>query len=338
MNSIDPRNASEKTKTGSLREMDYLYQGKLTPQGIDYLSRFKRFNLFSRRRTALLFALCLPITVPLALLRLLALFVVFAGGTGLKRFLGIQLDAYPKIIELIYLICLGVYTRSRREKDPGAPADDTSDRCTVIITNHHSRFDAMLLSNLHRADATFRAAAKTSFFGRLLMTSGLCNRAMEDGIALDTKEGREEFRHRLKVAVGRPLIFFPEGRVVQKPKTIMTFQNHLLLGQKVKVICRESRYRSYFLDHTQIEIPFFKAPYSRLKNKLLWDSLIEALPFLVSVVTVFETRVIGTVELTGNEPLEDIDAALYAPYVAQGFDLVEVDPQLAKKLLQSLYL
>jgi hypothetical protein len=258
----------------------------------------------------------------------------------LKKYLAISLEDYPKIINIIYFLCLGVYIRALEGEHADIPPDAAAGkngRCTVIVTNHHSRFDAMLLANLHQADATYRAAAKTSFFGKLLVASGLCSRAMEEGVALDTKDGREEFRRRLKAAYSRPLLFFPEGRVVQKPKTIMTFQNHLLQGQKVKIICLESSYRSYFLDHTQIEIPFFKAPYSRFNNKLLWDSLIEALPFLISLVTVFETKVIGTVELTGSETLEEIDAALYSPYFDHGFSLVSIDPLLAKKLLHSLY-
>jgi hypothetical protein len=274
-------------------------------------------------------------------LRLLALFVVFAGGICLKKYLAISLDDYPKIISIIYFLCLGVYIRAKEEEpadtSPGAAAGKNG-RCTVIVANHQSRFDAMLLANLHQADVTYRAAAKTSFFGKLLIASGLCSRAMEEGLALDTKEGREEFRRRLNAGDGRPMLFFPEGRVVQKPKTIMTFQNHLLQGQKVKVLCRKSSYKSYFLDHTQIEIPFFKAPYSRFKNKLLWDSMIEGLPFLISLVTVFETEVIGTVELNGSETLEEIDASLYSLYFDHGFSLVSIDPLLAKKLLNSFYL
>lgn len=312
---------------------DYVQNGKITPLGIEYLFQFKQFNLFSKVRTALLFTLSLPISIPLALLRLVTLFAVFGGGFLLKKYLAINLEDYPKIIRLIYFVCLGVYIRAKETS-----LDGESDRCTVIITNHHSRFDAMLLANLHQADATYRAAAKSSFFGRLIMASGLCSRAMEEGIAVDSKEGREEWRRRLHAAVGRPLLFFPEGRVVQKPATIITFQNHLLLGQKVKIICKKSRYQSYFVDHTQIEIPFFKAPYCRLKNKLLWDSIVESLPFFVSFVTVFETEVLGSVQLNGNETLEEIDAALYSFYLAHGFRLVTIDPLLAKKLLQSLYL
>lgn len=319
---------------------DYVQNGKITPLGIDYLLQFKQFNLFNNASTVLLFTLFLPIIILLALLRLLALFAVFAGGFLLKKYLAINLDDYPKIIRLIYFVCLGVTIRAK-DQEGGTTSPDAasgeSGRSTVIITNHHSRFDAMLLANLHQADATYRAAAKSSFFGRLIIASGLCSRAMGEGIAVDTKEGREEWRRRLHAAAGRPLLFFPEGRVVQKPGTIITFQNHLLLGQRVKVICKKSSYRSYFLDLTQIEIPFFKTPYSRFKNKLLWDSLIEGLPFLVSFVTFFQTEVMGTIELNGTETLEEIDAALYALYLAHGFRLVTIDPLLVKKLLQSLY-
>lgn len=325
----------------ALSDDDYVQNGKITPLGIEYLLQFKQFHLFSKARTALLFTLSLPIIIPLALLRLVAFFAVFGGGFLLKKYLAISLEDYPKIIRLIYFLCLGVYISAKEpETATTSPATASGERdgCTVIITNHHSRFDAMLLANLHQADATYRAAAKSSFFGRLIIASGLCSRAMEEGIAVDTKEGREEWRRRLHAATGRPLLFFPEGRVVQKPETIITFQDHLLLGQRVQIICKKSRYKSYFLDHTQIEIPFFKAPYCRLKNKLLWDSIMEGLPFFVAFVTVFETEVLGTVQLNGNETLEEIDAALYAFYLAHGFRLVTVDPLLAKKLLQSLYL
>lgn len=324
-----------------LHEDDYLYNGKLTQLGIDYLSQFKCFNLFSQVRTVILFILFLPVTIPLAILRVLALFVVFSGGFLLKKYFSIHLDNYPKIINILYFLCLGVYLRVKDPETVGTPpgvVDEKRDRSTVIVTNHHSRFDAMLLANLHQADATYRAAAKTSFFGKLIIGSGLCSRAMEEGIAVDTKEGRGEWRRRLSSAYARPMLFFPEGRVVQKPKTIMTFQNHLLSGQKVDILCRKSSYQSYFLDHTQIEIPFFKAPYSRFKNKLLWDSLIEGLPFLISLFTVFETEVIGTIHLNGSETLEEIDESLYSLYLENGFRLVTIDPLLAKKLLQSLYL
>lgn len=321
---------------GGLREEDYLQRGRLTPLGVDYLSRFKHFRLFDNPGTLLLFLLSLPIVIPLALLRLMGLAASFGGGLLLKRYLSISLDAYPKLISLIYFLSLGVWLRNKKTgQEDSAPL--VSDCATVIVTNHPSRFDAMLLANLHQADATYRGAAKTSFFGRLLIASGLCSRAMEEGLVLDSKEGREEWRQRLRTAYRRPMLLFPEGRVVQKPQTIMTFQNHLLLGQRVKVICRASRYRSYFLDHTQIEIPFFKPPFSGLKNKLLWDSLIEVLPFLMAVITVYETKVIAVMELSGSESLEEIDAALYAPYFDQNYRLVSVDPQLSKKLLQSLY-
>ena len=161
---------------------------------------------------------------------------------------------------------------------------------------------------------------------------------MEDGLALDIKEERDEFRQRLKKGHNRPMLFFPEGRVVQVPKTIMSFQNHLLQGQRVKVVCLESSYTSYFVDHTQAQIPFFREPYASLKQKVLWDSLSESFPFLISLITVFETKVIGTVELTGSETLDEIDVALYSPYFDNDFSLVDVDPALAKKLLNSLYL
>lgn len=325
------------------REMlddDYVQNGKITPLGVDYLLQFKQFNLFSKARTVLLFTLFLPLIIPLALLRLIAFFMVFAGGFLLKKYLAIYLEDYPKIVRLIYFFCLGVFIRVKDQEGVTTSLDAAaaeSDRSTVIITNHHSRFDAMLLANLHQADATYRAAAKRSFFGRLIIASGLCRRAMEEGIAVDSKPGRTEWRRRLSSAYERPMLFFPEGRVVQKPGTIITFQNHLLLGQRVKIVCKKSSYQSYFLDHTQIEIPFFKTPYSRFKNKLLWDSMMEGLPFFVSFLTVFQTEVIGIVQLEGTETLEEIDAALYAFYLAQGFHLVTVDPLLAKKLLQSLY-
>ena len=324
-------------KGREFREEDFLRNNKLTPLGIEYLLEFKRFNLFNRARTVLLFTLCLPLIIPMALLRIIALALVFTVGFLLKKYLAIHLDNSPPLIRSIYLLCLGVVVRA---KDPqeAAPTPGASDRSTVIVTNHHSRFDAMLLANQHQADATYRAAATSSFFGKLIIGSGLCSRAMEEGIALDSKEGREKWRRRLHAAAGRPLLFFPEGRVVQRPKTIMTFQNHLLVGQKVKVICKESSYQSYFLDHTQIEIPFFKTPYSRLRNKLLWDSIIEGLPFLISFVTIFRTEVIGIVELNGSESLAEIDELLYSLYRAKGFRLVTIDPLLAKKLLQSLYL
>ena len=333
--------AHQSLEKSTLADEDFVRNGKITPLGIEYLSRFKRFNLFDKASTIILFTLCLPLIIPMALLRLLALFVVFAAGILLKKYLSINLENSPKFVRYIYFVCLGVYVRAKDQESAttslGA-ASGESDCCTVIITNHHSRFDAMLLANLHQADATYRAAAKSSFFGKLIIASGLCSRAMEEGIAVDTKEGREEWRRRLNTAAGRPLLFFPEGRVVQKPETIITFQNHLLLGQKVKIICKKSSYKSYFLDHTQIEIPFFKTPYSRLKNKLLWDSIVEGLPFLVSFVTVFQTEVMGTVQLKGNETLEEVDDALYSFYVDNGFRLVSVDPLLVKKLLQSLYL
>lgn len=326
--------ALQSSGNSSLADDDLVQNGKITPLGIDYLLRFKQFNLFSKASTAFLFTFFLPIIIPLALLRLLALFLVFGGGILLKKYLAIHLEDYPKISRIIFFVCLGIIIRAKAQEEASTGKNE---RCTVIITNHPSRFDAVLLASLHQADATYLAAAKSSFFGRLIMASGLCSRAMEEGIALDTQEGREEWRRRLNAAAGRPLLFFPEGRVVQKPETIITFQNHLLYGQKVTLICKKSRYKSYFLDHTQIEIPFFKTPYSRFKNKLLWDSIIEGLPFLVSFVTVFETEVLGTVQLNGKETPEEIDDALYSFYLANGFRLVAIDPLLVKKLLQSFY-
>ena len=320
---------------------DFVQNGKITPLGIEYLLRFKRFSLISKASTAILFSIGLPIIVPMAILRLVSLFVVFGAGIVLKKYLSISLDNYPGIIRIIYFVCLGVSIRSkdkvRAHAPPGADAGN-SDRCTVIVSNHNSRFDAILLANLHQGDATYLAAAKSSFFGKLLIDSGLCSRSMEEGIALDTPEGRAEWRRRLKSAYCRPLLFFPEGRVVNKPNTIITFQNHLFLEQKVNIICKKSSYTSYFLDHTQIEIPFFKAPYSKLNNKTLWDSIIEGIPFFVSFVTVFQTEVIGTVQLNGNESIEEINESLYRLYIDNGYSLVTLDPLLVKKLMQSFYI
>lgn len=321
---------------------EYFFQnGKITPLGIEYLLQFKRFSLFSKASTAILFSICLPIIIPMAILRLISLFVVFGTGILLKKYLSINLDKYPKIINIIYFICLGVYIRSKdKERASTPPGTDSgnSECCTVIVSNHNSRFDAILLANLHQSDSTFLAAAKSSFFGKLLIDSGLCSRSMEDGIALDTKEGREEWRRRLNSAYCRSMLFFPEGRVVHKPNTIITFQNHLFLGQKVNIICKKSFYKSYFLDHTQIEIPFFKAPYSKVKNKILWDSIIEGIPFLISFATVYQTEVIGTVQLNGSETIEEINELLYSLYVGNGYSLVTLDPLLVKKLMQSFYL
>lgn len=320
---------------------DYIQNGKITPLGIEYLLRFKRFNFFNKASTAVFFIICLPVVVPLALLRLVLLAAVFGVGIVLKKHLSINLDEYPKIISVIFFVCLGVYTRSI-DKRPGntPPAMDSGNNghCTVIVSNHNSRFDAVLLANLHHGDATFLAAARSSFFGKLIINSGLCSRSMEEGIALDTREGRDEWRRRLTSAGCRPLLFFPEGRVVNKPDTIITFQNHLFLGQKVNIVCKKSCYTSYFLDHTQIEIPFFKEPFSKFKNKLLWDSIVEGIPFLVSCVTIFKTEVIGTVQLNGSETLEQIDEALYSLYLDNGCNLAATDPLLVKKLMQNLYL
>lgn len=328
-------------KNATFSDDDFVQNGKITPLGIEYLLQFKRFNLFNKASTAILFTIGLPIIVPMAILRLVSLFVVFGTGIVLKKYLSIDLDNYPKIIRLIYFVCLGVYVRSKDNEQASTPFGTESwncERSTVIVSNHNSRFDAILLANLHQSDSTYLAAAKSSFFGKLIIDSGLCSRSMEDGIALDTKDGREEWRRRLNSAYCRPMLFFPEGRAVQKPNTIITFQNHLFQGQKVNIICKKNSYKSYFLDHTQIEIPFFKAPYSKFKNKILWDSIIEGIPFLVSFVTVFQTEVIGTVQLNGSETLEKINELFYSLYVDNGYSLVTMDPLLVKKLMQSLYL
>ena len=317
---------------------DLVQNGKITPLGIEYLLQFKRFNLFDKANTAIIFSLCLPFIFSMAILRLVSLFVVFGTGMVLKRYLSINLDKYPNIVRVIFFVCLGVLIRSKDTERARSAHSGNSDRSTVIVSNHNSRFDAILLATLHQGDSTFLAAAKSSFFGKLLIDSGLCSRSMEDGIALDTKEGREEWRRRLNSAYSRPMLFFPEGRVVQKPNTIITFQNHLFLGQKVNIVCKKSRYTSYFLDHTQMEIPFFKAPYSRFKHKALWDSLSEGIPFLISFVTLFQTDVIGTVQLNGSETIEEIDDSLYSLYLDNGYGLVTLDPLLVKKLMQSLYL
>ncbi|MDD2737206.1 MAG: hypothetical protein PHF56_25005 [Desulfuromonadaceae bacterium] len=328
-------------KNATFSDEDFVRNGKITPLGIEYLLQFKRFNLFNKAGTAILFFICLPIVVPMAIVRLLSLFFVFGTGMVLKKYLSISLDNYPNIIRLIYFVCLGVYVRSKdheQARTPPGPESGICERSTVILSNHNSRFDAMLLANLHQSDATYLAAARSSFFGKLIIDSGLCSRSMVDGIALDTKEGREEWRRRLDSAYCRPLLFFPEGRVVQKPNTIITFQNHLLQGKKVNIIGKKSSYTSYFLNHTQIEIPFFKAPYSSFNNKTVWDSIIEGIPFLVSFITVFETEVIGTVQLNGRETLEEINELLYSLYIDNGFSLVTLEPLLVKKLMQSLYL
>lgn len=328
-------------RNAAYSDEEYVQNGKITPSGIEYLLQFKRFSLFSKASTAILFLVFLPIIVPLAIVRLVTLFAVFGAGIFLKRYVSINLDNYPKIIRIIYFVCLGVYIRSKdkeRACTPLGAGTGNSDRSTVIVSNHASRFDALLLANLHQADSTYLAAAKSSFFGKLLIDSGLCSRTMEEGIALDLKEGREEWRRRLNSAYCRPMLFFPEGRVVNKPNTIITFQNHLFLGQKLNIICKKSSYTSYFLDHTQIEIPFFKAPYSTLHNKTVWDSIIEGIPFFVSFITIFQTEEIGTVQLDGSETIEEINELLYTIYVDNGYSLVTLDPLLVKKLMQSLYL
>jgi len=328
-------------KDAMFSEEDFVQNGRITPLGIEYLLQFKQFNVFNKGSTAILFFICLPIVLPMALVRLVSLFVVFGAGIVLKKYLSITLDNYPKIISLIYFVCLGVYVRSKDHEQPRTTPGTESgvcERSTVIVSNHNSRFDAMLLANLHQSDSTYLAAAKSSFFGKLIIDSGLCSQSMVNGIALDTKEGREEWRRRLNSACCRPLLFFPEGRVVQKPNTIIAFQNHLLLGQKVNIICKKCSYTSYFLNHTQIEIPFFKAPYSSFNNKTVWDSIIEGFPFLVSFVTVFQTEFIGTVQLNGSETLEEINRLLNSLYIDNGYNLVTIEPLLVKKLMQSLYL
>jgi len=326
-------------KNAVYSEEDFIKNGKITPLGVEYLSQIKQFGLFDKTGTAILFTICLPIIIPLSIFRLVSLIVIFGTGIFLKKYLSISLDNYPRIISIIYFVCLGVSTRSKETGRAGtAPGADPEDgHCTVIVSNHNARFDAMLLSNLHQSDTTYLAAARSSFFGKLLIDSGLCSRSMEEGIALDTKEGRAEWRRRLTSASSRSLLFFPEGRVVQTPHTIMTFQTHLFHGQKMRIVVKKSNYTSYFLDNSQIEIPFFKAPWSKLKNKLFWDSISESIPFLLALVTVFHTEVIGTLHLNGNEPPEEIKESLYSLYRANGYGLVTLDKNLVKKLMHSLY-
>jgi hypothetical protein len=161
---------------------------------------------------------------------------------------------------------------------------------------------------------------------------------MVEGLALDTKEGRDEWRRRLTSGYKRSMLFFPEGRIVHAPDTIMTFQTHLFRGQKANIICKKNIYKSYFFEHSQMEAPFFKAPYSRLKNKLFWDSIVEILPFFVAFLTVIKTEVIGTIQFNGSETPEEIDNAFYSIYLKNGYRLVSLDPGLVKKLMHSLYL
>ncbi|MBF0443267.1 MAG: hypothetical protein HQK54_15265 [Oligoflexales bacterium] len=322
-------------------EEDFVKDGKITPLGAEYLMQFKRFSLFDNMSTAILFFIFLPIEIPMAILRFILLFAAFGTGLLLKKYLSFSLDDYPSVMRMIYFICLGVYIKPKDKEGVSVPKGDGTkgmDRCMVITSNHGARFDAMLLSNLHQADSTYLAAARSSFFGKLLIDSGFCYRSMTEGIALDTKEGREEWRRRLKTAYPRPMLFFPEGRVVHAPNTIMTFQSHLLQGHKMNIVCKKSVYKSYFVDHTQIELPFFRPPYSWLKHKTFWDSIIESLPFLVSFVTIFHTEVMGVVRLEGTETVEEINKALYALFFENGYTLVDMDQNLVKKLMKSLYL
>ncbi len=342
MTLLKPENADTYSfKNQTFYEKDFVENGKITPLGVEYLLQFKRFNLFTKASSAIIFTICLPVIIPLAILRLVSLFVVFGMGFLLKKYLSISLDNYPRIINLIYFICLGVYIKSIDKEQASSlrgAGSETGGICNVIVSNHSARFDAMLLSNLHQSDSTYLAAATSSFFGKLIINSGLCCRSMEEGLALDTKEGRDEWRRRLNSGYKRSMLFFPEGRVVNAPNTIMTFQTHLFHKQKANIICKKSTYKSYFFDHTQIEIPFFKAPYSRLSNKTLWDSIIESIPFLMSFVTVFQTGVIGIVHLSGSETPEEVNDSLYSLYLKNGYTLVTLDQNLVKKLMQSLYL
>ncbi len=325
----------------SCSEEEFIQNGKLTLSGVEYLLQFKRFNFFDNTSTVILFIITLPFIIPVAIFRLFLLFALFGSGLLLKKYFSVNLENYPTIIRIIYFLCLGLYVKSddNLNSDPIIGSDSISnERSTVILSNHNSRFDAILLANLHQCDSTYLAAARRSFFAKLIINSGLCSRSMEDGIALDTKDGREEWRRRLNSAYRRPMLFFPEGRVVNKPDTIITFQNHLLQGNKVSIICNKISYKSYFLDHTQIEIPFFKPPYSGFQNKLLWDSIIEGLPFLISLVTVVHTDFIGRVELNGNESIEEIDDYFYSIYSGNGFNLVPIDQKLVKNIMQCLYI
>ena len=342
MTLLKPENTNTYSfKNQTFYENDFVENGKITPLGVEYLLQFKRFNLFTRAGSAIIFTICLPVIIPMAILRLISLFAVFGIGFLLKKHLSISLDNYPRIINLIYFICLGIYVKSKDKEQAsstGGVDSETGGRCTVIVSNHSARLDAMVLSNLHQSDSTYLAAAKSSFFGKLIINSGLCCRSMENGLALDTKEGRDEWQRRLKSGYSRSMLFFPEGRVVNAPNTIMTFQTHLLHGQKANIICKKSTYKSYLLDHTQIEIPFFKAPYSKWKNKTFWDSIIESIPFLMAFVTVFQTEVIGILNLNGSETIEEIEDSLYSLYLCNGYRLVTLDQNLVKKLMQSLYL
>ena len=337
---------TEKGRTYQFRnrdfyENDFVDNGKVTPLGVEYLREFKTFSLFEKNRSAILFTICLPVIIPMALTRVLLLFLVFGIGIFLKKHLSISIDNYPRLVSLIHFICLGIYVKSVN-KEGAVPPDGTAREdgglCTVIISNHRSRVDALLLSNLHQSDSTYLLSAKESFFGKLIIDSGLCSRSMVEGLALDTKEGREEWRSRLRNGYKRPMLFFPEGRIVHPPDAILTFQTHLFQGQKVNIICKRNAYKSYFFEHSQIEAPFYKPPYSRLKHKRFWDSLVEVLPFFVAWITVMRTEVIGTLQFNGSETPEEIDNALYSLYFKKGYRLVYLEPELVKKLMHALYL
>jgi hypothetical protein len=336
----------EKNKTYSFRnqtfnEKDFVENGKITPLGVEYLREFKRFSLFDKTWSAVFFTICLPVIIPLAIVRVLMLFSFFGIGILLKKHLSISLDNYPGIVNLILFICLGIYIKSENEENKSISRDSDSEAgglYTVIISNHRSRIDALLLSNLHQSDSTYLLSARESFFGKLIIDSGLSSRTMVEGLALDTKEGREEWRRRLKNGYKRSMLFFPEGRIVHPADVILTFQTHLFHGQKANIICKRNVYKSYFFEHSQIEAPFFKFPYSRLNHKRFWDSLVEVLPFFVAWLTVVKTEVIGTLQFHGTETPEEIDNALYSIYIKSGYKLVSLDPDLVKKLMYALYL
>lgn len=336
----------EKGKTYSFKnqtysEKDFVENDKITPLGVEYLREFKRFSLFDTTWSAVLFTICLPVIIPMAIIRVLLLFSVFGIGILLKKHLSISIDNYPRIVSLIYFICLGIYIRSKNEELISTTQDtgpEHGELCTVIIANHRSRVDALLLSNLHQSDSTYLMSARESFFGKLIIDSGLCSRSMVEGLALDTKDGREEWRRRLQNGYKRSMLFFPEGRIVHPTNAILTFQTHLFHGQKANIICKKNVYKSYFFEHSQIEAPFYKPPYSRLKHKRFWDSLVEVLPFFVAWVTVMKTAVIGTLKFNGTETQEEIDRALYSVYFRNGYRLVSLEPELVKKLMYTLYL
>lgn len=337
---------TENAKTYSFRnqsynEKDFVENGKITPLGIEYLHEFKRFSLFESNLSAFFFTIFLPVIIPMALIRVLLLFSVFGTGILLKKHMSISLDDYPRLVSFIYFICLGIYVKSENRTETATTHGtdpQTGGPCTVIISNHRSRVDALLLSNLHQSDSTYLMSARESFFGKLIIDSGLCCRSMVEGLALDTKEGREEWRRRLQTGYRRSMLFFPEGRIVHPHDAILTFQTHLFHGQKANIICKRNAYKSYFFEHSQIEAPFFKAPYSRLKHKRFWDSIVEVLPFFVAWLTVMKTEVIGTLKLNGNETPEEIDNALYSIYFKKGYRLVSLEPELVKKLMYALYL